>query len=131
MLNDGYIDYANASLRKINRANRVRRNVHKGIIWTRYTCSPKANSTYLITHASNNWTVPVCRKSCHRFQSERTSRPDKCDHIVTKMHISCQTGRPCPAARWITEKTIKQLYYLLELHAIYSNKSCNQIFTYC
>lgn len=100
-----YIRDANKSWRKVNRANRARRNVHRGNNQMQYLCVriiARANSTYLITHARDNRTVPISRESCHRFQGEGTSRSDERDRVVPEVHVRCQTGCCRSAARWIT-----------------------------
>jgi len=61
---------------------------------TKYTptieyCNAKANATYLITHAGDNWTVPVSCETCYRFQGEGAGRSDECDHVVPEMHVRC------------------------------------------
>lgn len=77
-------------LREMNRANKIRR---LGIIlliigwWYVYVYSAKVSTTYLITHASDNWSIPVGRETCHRFQGEGAGRPDECDHVVPEVHV--------------------------------------------
>lgn len=100
-----YIRGANKSWRKVNRANRARRNVHRGNNQMQYLCVriiARANSTYLITHARDNRTIPISRESCHRFQGEGASRSDERDRVVLEVHVRCQTGCCRSAARWIT-----------------------------